>query len=92
MESQKFCQSCTFPIDNMKDRGTEKDGSKSNMYCKYCYQNGAFTDPDMTLERMKEIARTEMGKQRLPDHIIQQSINMLPGLKRWQVPPTEGKV
>ena len=86
MKPQKFCQSCTLPIDNMEDRGTEKDGSKSDMYCKYCYKDGAFTDPGMTLERMKEIAQTEMKKQKLPDKIIQQSINMLPHLKRWQVP------
>ena len=87
MEPQKFCQSCTLPIDNMEDRGTEKDGSKSDMYCKYCYKDGAFTDPGMTLDRMKEIAQAEMQRQNLPDNIIQQSINMLPRLKRWQVPP-----
>ncbi len=87
MEHQKFCQSCTLPIDNMEDRGTEKDGSKSDIYCRYCYKDGVFTDPGMTLDRMKEIAQAEMKKQRLPDNIIQQSINMLPRLKRWQVPP-----
>lgn len=92
METQKFCQSCTFPIDNMEDRGTEKNGSKSDLYCKYCYKDGAFTDPEMTLERMIEIARTEMEKQHLADNIIQQSINMLPHLKRWQAPPAESKV
>ena len=88
MEPQKFCQSCTLPIDNMEDRGTEKDGSKSDLYCKYCYKNGEFTDPGMTLDRMKEIAQAEMKKQSLPDKVIQQSIDMLPHLKRWQVPPT----
>ena len=91
MEHQLFCQSCTLPIDKTEDRGTEEDGSKSVIYCKYCYKDGAFTDPDMTLERMKEIAKTEMGKQHLPDIIIQQSIDMLPRLKRWQSPSTESK-
>lgn len=86
MESQKFCQSCTFPIDNVEDRGTEKDGSKSDLYCKYCYKDGEFTDPGMTLEKMKEIAITEMKKQSLPDNIIQASLHMLPALKRWQEP------
>jgi len=28
MQPQKVCQSCTMPIDNTEDRGTEKDGSK----------------------------------------------------------------
>ena len=92
MELQKFCQSCTLPIDNMEDRGTEKDGSKSDMYCKYCYQNGAFTEEDMTLDQMMDIAETEMKKQNLPESIIQQSMNMLPLLKRWQSSPSEAIV
>jgi hypothetical protein len=91
MEYQTFCQSCTLPIDKLEDRGTQKDGSKSDIYCKYCYKDGAFTDPGMTLERMKEIAKSEMGKQHLPDNIIQQSIDMLPRLKRWQAPSNETK-
>jgi hypothetical protein len=90
MEPQIFCQSCTLPLDNMDDRGTEKDGTKSQLYCKYCYQNGAFTEPDMTLDQMMGIAEKEMKKQNLPESIIQQSMNMLPRLKRWQ--PSEAKV
>lgn len=84
MNPVNFCQSCTLPVDNIEDRGTEKDGSKSAVYCKYCYKDGVFTDPGMTLERMKSIALTEMKKQHIPDNIIQQSLNMLPTLKRWQ--------
>lgn len=84
MQPQIFCQSCTMPMDNTDDRGTEKDGSKSDLYCKYCYKDGAFTDPDMTLEKMMKIARTEMSKQQIPENIIRQSMNMLPNLMRWK--------
>ncbi|MBS1607440.1 MAG: hypothetical protein JSS70_01390 [Bacteroidetes bacterium] len=31
-----ICQSCTMPIDRIDDKGIEKDGSNSNIYCKYC--------------------------------------------------------
>ena len=89
MELKNFCQSCTMPIDNIENRGTEKDGSKSYLYCKYCYQNGAFTNPDMTLEQMKNIVLTQMRKLNLPDNIIQQSLNNLPHLKRWLHPVPE---
>lgn len=65
MEPQKFCQSCTLPLDNMDDRGTEKDGTKSQLYCKYCYQDGAFTEPDMTLDQMMGIAEKEMKKSKI---------------------------
>ena len=84
MKSYNFCQSCTMPIDNSDNKGTEKDGSKSEMYCKYCYKDGVFTDPGMTLDRMLDIAKTEMKKQNLPASIIQQSVNMLPHLERWK--------
>jgi sulfatase maturation enzyme AslB (radical SAM superfamily) len=86
MEPKKICQSCTMPIDNIENRGTEKDGSKSNLYCKYCYQNGDFINPDMTLEQMKNIVLPQMHKMNLPENIIQQSLGNLPHLKRWQQP------
>ncbi|CAN5901365.1 hypothetical protein BH11BAC4_BH11BAC4_21280 [soil metagenome] len=79
-----FCQSCTMPIDNPADSGTEKDGSKSTEYCKYCYQNAAFTQPDITYEEMKSSISKQMQKMCLPDHVIQQSLKSLPHLKRWE--------
>ena len=84
MEPKLFCQSCTMPIDNIADRGTEKDGSKSNEYCKYCYENGALVNPKMTLEEMKSLVITQMKKMNLPPGIIEKSIESLPYLKRWR--------
>jgi hypothetical protein len=75
-----------MPINNTENRGTEKDGSKSNLYCKYCCHDGAFTDPDMTLGQMKNIVLAQMQKLNLPDNIIQQSLKNLPHLKRWLHP------
>ena len=43
MEQMKFCQSCGMPWDR-KDLGTEKNRGKSQEYCVYCYQNGAFAE------------------------------------------------
>ena len=84
MEPRNFCQSCTMPIDNIADRGTEIDGSKSNTYCKYCYQDGHFVNPEMTFEEMKDVVATQMRKMNIPEPVVQQSLNMLPHLKRWQ--------
>ncbi len=43
-KTYKFCQSCAMPMEkDPQHGGTEKDGSKSKMYCSYCYQNGDFT-------------------------------------------------
>lgn len=73
-----------MPIDNIAYRGTEKDGSKSSEYCKYCYQNGAMVNPNLTFEEMKSLVITQMQKMNLPADIIQKSVESLPYLKRWR--------
>ena len=89
MELRNFCQSCTMPIDHVENRGTEKDGSKSQLYCKYCYQHGEFVNPQMTLNEMRNIVRTQMQKLKISDTVTQQSLDMLPHLKRWRKPIAE---
>lgn len=42
--AQKICQSCGMPIENPDQLGKNKDGSISEDYCKYCYENGEFVD------------------------------------------------
>lgn len=73
-----------MPIDNLADRGTEKDGSKNSEYCKYCYQNGALVNPKMTFEEMKSLVTNQMQKMNLPADIISKSVKSLPYLKRWR--------
>lgn len=73
-----------MPLEREEMLGTEKDGSKNHEYCKYCYQNGAFTDPTMTLEKMQALAVNEMQKQHIDNKIIEASLKMLPTLKRWR--------
>ncbi len=72
-----------MPIDNPAERGTEKDGSASSDYCKYCYKDGRFTDPDLTLSKMQASVTAEMKKQFLPSDVLQRSLEILPRLKRW---------
>ncbi|WP_332448663.1 zinc ribbon domain-containing protein [Methanoculleus sp.] len=56
METNKprTCQSCGMPMSEAEHFGTETDGTLSNDYCTYCYQNGAFTEPGATIESMAE--------------------------------------
>lgn len=84
MESKIFCQSCSMPLDKPELLGTEKDGSKSKQYCAYCYQNGAFINPDMTLPEMKTLVKEQMKKMKIETGIIDMSVNSLPDLKRWR--------
>jgi radical SAM superfamily enzyme len=84
MENNQFCQSCSMPLDRPELAGTEKDGTKSKEYCLYCYQNGAFLNPDMTLDEMKTIVKDQMDKRKIDSSIITMALGSLPHLKRWR--------
>ncbi len=55
---ESYCQSCGMPMAVAKEEnfGTNADGSKTSEFCSYCYQKGAFTEPDITMEKMIETA------------------------------------
>ncbi|WP_152270004.1 zinc ribbon domain-containing protein [Agriterribacter humi] len=84
MENKVFCQSCSMPLDKPEMMGTEKDGSKSKEYCTYCYQNGAFINPTMTLNEMKTLVKEQMEKRKIDAGIINMAVSSLPNLKRWR--------
>ena len=83
MENKNFCQSCSMPLDNPGLLGTEKDGSPSHEYCTYCYQHGAFVNPQMTLEEMKVLVKGKMEEMKIDSNVINMAVNSLPYLKRW---------
>ncbi|MDR0311088.1 MAG: zinc ribbon domain-containing protein [Acidobacteriota bacterium] len=84
---EKFCESCGMPMGETADMyGTEANGSKSADYCKYCYDNGAFTNPNSTLEEMIESVTAIMVKDygfSLED-AKEQCNGGIPNLKRWK--------
>lgn len=84
MENVTFCQSCGMPLNKEEVKGTEKNGLKTNEYCKYCYENGAFKNPKMNLEDMKKNVQNQMKKMQLHENVIQKAVNILPALKRWK--------
>ncbi|MBW4361388.1 zinc ribbon domain-containing protein [Flavobacterium taihuense] len=84
MENLAICQSCGMPLDSEEAKGTEKDGQKSNEYCKYCYENGEFIHPKMNLEDMRSNVQKQMKKLEHHEYAIQKAINILPGLNRWK--------
>lgn len=83
MTEMIHCQSCGMPMANPELFGTEKDGTRSTEYCKYCYTEGAFHDPNETLEHMVETCVPFM-KDMEPDAARKLLYEQLPRLKRWQ--------
>lgn len=84
MENKIICQSCGMPLDTEAVKGTEKNGLKSNEYCKYCYEDGVFKNPKMNLEDMENNVKNQMKKLELHEYAIQKAVNILPALKRWK--------
>lgn len=84
MKNVISCQSCGMPLDTEDQKGTEKNGLKSDEYCKYCYENGVFKHPKMNLEEMKNNVKNQMKKLEIHKYEIQKALNILPALKRWK--------
>lgn len=84
MENYTLCQSCGMPLNKEEVKGTEKNGLKTDDYCKYCYENGTFKNPEMNLEDMKKNVQNQMKKMQLHENVIQKAVNILPALKRWK--------
>jgi len=61
MSKKQMCQSCGMPLDkDPQGGGTNADGTKSEIYCSYCYQNGVLAGEGMTVEEYQEFCRQKM--------------------------------
>jgi hypothetical protein len=80
----KYCQSCGMPLSkDEQGGGTEKDGRKSLLYCSHCYQNGAFTQPDITVDQMVDLVKGKMKEMHIPGFLSYFMTRNIPRLKRW---------
>ncbi len=83
MKNEQFCQSCSMPLKHDL-LGTEKDGSPSHDYCKFCYQHGQFTNPGISMDQMIEHMTGMMERKKIPEDILETAIARMPNLKRWK--------
>ncbi|MFH1228650.1 MAG: zinc ribbon domain-containing protein [Planctomycetota bacterium] len=81
-----MCQSCAMPMVNPEDFGTNVDKNPCPDYCCHCFQNGAFTAPDVTCDQMIDMCTGIMCKNmNMPEPQAREMIkNCIPQLKRWQ--------
>jgi Putative zinc ribbon domain len=79
------CQSCGMPMSrDPNGGGSNKDRSKNALYCSFCYQNGAFTQPDFTVEKMQEFCIGKMKEMGIPKFLGWLFTRHLPKLERWK--------
>jgi len=74
-----------MPLTN-ENIGLNIDRSPNGEYCHYCFHNGEFTEPKLTLDlQIKKLAEMVVSKLTLSEN---EALNMakttLPKLKRWQ--------
>jgi len=84
---EKFCESCGMPMGATDEMyGTELNGNKSMDYCGSCYDNGVFTNPNLTLEEQVTSVAALMVKDFgfSPEDAKEQCEAGIPNLKRWK--------
>lgn len=86
---EKYCQSCGMPLQKQEEIGTNRDGSKNDEYCCYCYKDGAFVQ-DCTMDEMIEHCAQfveEFNKDAAVPYTKEKAIAEMklyfPTLKRW---------
>lgn len=81
----KRCQSCGMPL-GLGFYGIEKDGTVNEEYCKYCFMDGDFREPNLTLEEMigRSIANMvdDLNMDRKEAERLGNAV--IPNLKRWK--------
>ena len=64
--------------------GTNADGSKSPEYCSYCFQDGAFSSPEIdTPQKMQAFCIDKMKEMGMPKFVGWLFTRNIPKLKRW---------
>ena len=81
----KFCQSCGMPIEMDPEKGgTNSDGSKTVMYCSYCFESGTFKGSVTSADEMVALVKgklKEMGVGPIKRWFYTMNI---PRLERWK--------
>ena len=86
VKMNKNCQSCGMPLKkDEQGGGTNKDGSKSKMYCSRCYSEGEFLNPEIdTAEKMQALVKDKLKSIGFPRFIAGFFTKGIPKLERWK--------
>lgn len=86
----QFCQSCGMPLAEDADCGANADGNINFDYCKYCFDNGAFTG-NFTMDEMAEYCSqfVEEFNKHTGQNLSREAyknllLDFYPILKRWR--------
>jgi len=86
MPEGPICQSCGMPMSAPEHFGTDADGGRCREYCSFCFREGQFTAPHMTVEEMvAHVAAIGVEKLGLSAEQAQaMAAGVIPQLGRWR--------
>ena len=87
MDNKLRCQSCGMPLSaEFGNHGTNRDKSRTDEYCSFCFQNGEFTDPAQTLDEMiaSSIENMTADLNMPPEKAAELANSFIPNLRRWR--------
>lgn len=58
-KAYNYCQSCGKKYSSMRQPGKKSDGSTEYAFCKDCFDNGDFTEPNLTFKEFIERTKKE---------------------------------
>ncbi len=64
--------------------GLETDGAKRKLYCSYCYVDGKFVNPEMSVDEMKVMVKDKMKEMGFPGFLAGFFTKGIPKLDRWK--------
>jgi len=82
---EPYCQSCGMPLEGPEVLGTDAAGTRIRDYCVYCFHNGAFTEPAISLDEMIERSADHLMKVEHLGHLQARDLaeSVIPNLQRW---------
>lgn len=80
----ELCQSCGMRLNNQKNYHNFTHEEKKSIYCKECYLNGEFTEPDLTLDEMKNKIKNRCKELKFSKIVVYIFTKRLNGLERWR--------
>lgn len=79
------CQSCGMILSSADECGHEADGSVTEDFCRWCYDDGAYTYETTMDDMIEECApRMAEGMGRPVEEVVSLLGAVLPTLKRWR--------
>ena len=80
-----LCQSCGAGLRHAADFGTDAEGTRVAEYCRRCFRDGRFTEPDLTFEELVDRTghRVPGGDGPFPA-TERPHVHVLQALDRWR--------